>query len=162
MRWRMKVPQTWIYRVSNPGPRGLKSSVLPLGQAMLNVTLSRYFYCKSVLSTYTFGIKNVVIMIEPTTSGMWYNFILKHYDLRNKLNLEPLENAPCINRLTYPRPTQLICTYLCTVCGETRRQRWQTAESPQSAWGRWRPGRKSEPTLLWRNRIARNNIRWVY
>ncbi len=33
MRWRMTVPQTWIHRVSNPGPSGLKSSVLPLDQA---------------------------------------------------------------------------------------------------------------------------------
>ncbi len=29
----MKGPQTWIHRVSNPGPSGLKSSVLPLDQA---------------------------------------------------------------------------------------------------------------------------------
>ncbi len=33
MRRRMKGPQTWIHRVSNPGPSGLKSSVLPLDQA---------------------------------------------------------------------------------------------------------------------------------
>ncbi len=33
MQWRMKVPQSWIHRVSNPGPSGLKSSVLPPHQA---------------------------------------------------------------------------------------------------------------------------------
>ena len=32
MRWRMKVPQTWLNRVSDPKPSGLKSSVLQLNQ----------------------------------------------------------------------------------------------------------------------------------
>ncbi len=33
MKWRMTGPQSWIHWVSNPGPSGRKSSVLPLDQA---------------------------------------------------------------------------------------------------------------------------------
>ena len=49
VRWKMKVPQAWIHRLSNPGPSSPKSSVLPINQP----SAQRFKLLKNIVTTWT-------------------------------------------------------------------------------------------------------------
>ncbi len=68
MRGRIQGPQTWIHRVSNPGPSGLKSSVLPLDQAHYVDLIGTVLVLSLVLSG-SCSIYKCLLCVSPLAWG---------------------------------------------------------------------------------------------
>ena len=92
-RRRMKVPQTWIHWVSNPGLSGLKSSVLSLDQAhrsLCPTSLQNMAFCcvfelwddlKDSLWPTPMALAQIKASIHTACALLYVQFLLRYYSI---------------------------------------------------------------------------------